>query len=182
MYGLLAGSADIGAKDIVVQVGAIGGAAIAAFVAWLNARKTPSERLQSLIAIYQEWPDTLPGKAHVEGLIRGLLGEMWHRCPHFAVAERDAHPDHPSPRMVSGERVTTTSAEYDAAINAIARRHLRFDICACALSAAVLIAAACVAFRVDQAPDVVLIFAGLIGGFAVVAVAMSTAAIMRHWL
>jgi hypothetical protein len=62
MFGALASSVDLSTKDVLAPIGAVCGGVIAAFVAWFNARQTPSDRLQALLTIYKDWPDNVPGQ------------------------------------------------------------------------------------------------------------------------
>ncbi|WP_132165403.1 hypothetical protein [Mycobacterium sp. BK086] len=157
---MLAASADVQSKDIIAPIAAVCGAAIAAFVAWFNARKTPADRLQALLAIYREWPED-SGKKELEALICGQLGEMWHRLPHSDV-DADA-------TSCSGIRTAST-------------QHLVADIIACLISTGAVIASACFTWPIDQAQDVEIIFASLVGGFALVVAATRGVRIVRHWM
>jgi hypothetical protein len=149
-------------KDLLAPIAAVCGAAIAAFAAFFNARKTPSDRLQTLIGIYKEWPDNVSGKEHLAALIRGQLGEMWHRLPHLG-----------------GEPETkTVSAEIDRA----GRRHLYVDAAAFIVSSGAVAVSACLTWPIDQAQDVEIIVASLIGGFALFVAVTRGARIVRHWL
>jgi hypothetical protein len=153
-------SAVAQSKDILAPFAAVCGAAIAAFAAWFNSRKTPSDRLQALIGIYKEWPDNVSGKEHLAALIRGQLGEMWHRLPHL------------------GGEPKTVSAEIDRA----GRRHLYVDAAAFIVSLAAVAVSTCLTWPIDQAQDVEIIVASLIGGFALFVAVTRGARIVRHWL
>ncbi len=54
MVTVLADAAGLDPKDVIAPIGAVFGAAIAAVATWLNARKTPTDRLQVLIAIFKD--------------------------------------------------------------------------------------------------------------------------------
>jgi len=163
VYAVLAAAwGDAQTKDILAPVAAVCGAAIAAFVAWFNARKTPADRLEALIAIYRDWPQNLSGKEHLDALIRGQLGEMWHRLPRVG-----------APADSSGISAEITRAS---------RRHLVLDAVAFVVSSAAVAVSACLTWPIDQAQDVEIIVASLIGGFALFVALTRGLRILRHWL
>ena len=159
MSAVLAASWEANPKDMFAPIAAVCGAAIAAFVAWFNARKTPSDRLQALMAIYKDWPDNVHGREHIVGLIEGQLGEMWHRYPHLdaSAAMKDGRFD----------------------IDRAARRHLYLDIGVFLLSFAAVAVSVAVLWPIDQAQEIIVV--SLISGFALV-VAVTRAALVRHIL
>jgi hypothetical protein len=160
MFGALASSVDLSTKDVLAPIGAVCGGVIAAFVAWFNARQTPSDRLQALLTIYKDWPDNVPGQKHMAGLIRGLLGEMWHRYPHIRAE--------------------------DSAIDRVATRHLYIDMSACGVSLLAFVGSVvsvCVMWPIDSPNDgVLIILSSLVGGFAFVVAITSAIRIVRHRL
>jgi hypothetical protein len=63
-------------KDFVVPVGVVFGAIIGAFVAWWNNRKTVYDRLETLVKITKDWPETVAGRDAVERSISLALAEI----------------------------------------------------------------------------------------------------------
>lgn len=150
------------AKDLLAPIAAVCGAAIAAIAAWHNGRITPSDRLQALIAIYKDWPDDVPGRTTLGKLIRGQLGEMWHQLPHL----RGRAPTDPA----------------CADIRRAGTGHLLLDIAALVVRTGAAILSAWITWPIDQAQDVEIIVASLIGGVAVFVASTRVVRIVRHWL
>ncbi len=48
---------------VLTVAGPLLAAGAAVFVAWRGRRKSPHERLESLVSAYADWPESLPGKA-----------------------------------------------------------------------------------------------------------------------
>jgi hypothetical protein len=159
MVALLADGA-VGPKDVIAPVAAVCGAAIAAFVAWFNARQTAADRLQSLIAMYKNWPEKLGGQEHVAALIRGQLGEIWHRYPHLGM------PGASGPE----------SAEIEAA----GKRHLYLDAAVFSSSVLVIGLSVWTLWPLDKTEDMIVV--SLIGGFASVVAVTSGLRIVRHFV
>jgi hypothetical protein len=161
MVTFLADATSLDPKDVIAPIGAVCGAAIAAFVAWFNARQTATERLQTLIAIYKEWPTTaVTGQEHIAGLIRGQVGEMWHRYPHL----RAAH-------ATDADR-----AEIDAAAN----RHLHMDWVLFGASLVAIAVGVCLLVLIHEDQDGWLILASLAVGFAAFVAVSRLLRIVRH--
>ncbi|MEN4478741.1 hypothetical protein [Mycolicibacterium cosmeticum] len=162
MFAVLAAPDQIASKDALAPLAAVCGAAIAAFVAWFNGRKTPSDRLQALLQIHGQWPEQVSGKAHITALIGGQLGEMWHRWPHLGM--------------------DPTATDISAEISRAGRRHLFVDAVALLISVVAIGISAWLTWPIDQAHDVEIIIASLIGGFALVIAVTRGIRIARHWL
>jgi hypothetical protein len=162
MVTILADATSLDPKDVIAPIGAVCGAAIAAFTAWFNARKTATDRLQALIAIYKDWPEGVTGRRHVAGLVRGQLGEIWHRYPHLDIeaAMKDDAPE----------------------IAAAAKRHLRSDWVAFVLSFLAVAASVGLLLRINEDQDVWLVVISLIGGSATFVAFSRGLRIVRHYL
>jgi hypothetical protein len=50
-------------KDFTAPIGALCGVLIAGLVSWFNARKTPPDRRQTLIALYRDCPIFWPERS-----------------------------------------------------------------------------------------------------------------------
>jgi hypothetical protein len=159
MVVMLATSTGLDSADVLAPIGVVCGAAIAAFATWFNARKSPADRLQALIDIYKDWPDTVPGRDHIAGLIRGQLGEIRHRYP----------------RLDAKGAIHAESSDIDRA----ARRHLYLDIGAFLLSALAVFVSALIFWPIDR--DIEIVVVSLISGFALFVAVTRGIRIVRHY-
>lgn len=60
----------------IAAAGVIVAALIAGFVTWRSGKKSPHERLQTLVATYAAWPETLDGRLELERPISVLVEQV----------------------------------------------------------------------------------------------------------
>jgi hypothetical protein len=113
-------------STLSTPAGVIMGAAIAGFVAWRNARVSPQGRLQTMIGLYQDWPEGLEGRDTVEQSIAVTLARIRRREKHPAGAVSPSEQKADREVSVAARRetkvtvVSLIAAVITAAIGAIA--------------------------------------------------------------